>query len=141
MHDAHYMGLATEVAARSTCPQRRAGAVLVKHDGATYQHSTGYDGAPRGMPHCDLHGCDLDLHEECENAVHAIANAILRASFNLEDSILYTTHHPCRRCMGLVINAGVKRIVSGDTSNAEWVATAAANALIAFQHYESESPI
>ena len=136
------MGLAIEVAARSTCPQRRAGAVLVVNGkGAVWHHSTGYDGAPRGLPHCDLHGCDLDLHDECESAVHAIANAIVRASFPTPSATLYTTHLPCRRCMGLAINAGVTRIVCGETSNAEHVATQAAQVGIAFGHYESESPL
>ena len=83
--------------------------------------STGYNGAPRGLPHCSEVGClrkELKIpsgqrHELCRGA-HAEANAIIQAALHgtsTADSIMYTTHQPCILCAKLIINAQITEVV------------------------------
>jgi len=48
--DIHYMKVAKLFMDRSKCLSRKIGAVLVKDDSVI---GTGYNGPPRGVPHCD----------------------------------------------------------------------------------------
>ncbi|MFO8110241.1 MAG: cytidine/deoxycytidylate deaminase family protein [Thermoplasmata archaeon] len=53
--DEYFMAMAELVSERSTCLRRKVGAVLVKDKMVL---STGYNGAPKGLPHCEeLGGC------------------------------------------------------------------------------------
>lgn len=80
----YYLNIALDVAARGTCLRRNFGAVIVKDDAIV---STGYSGAPRGLPNCcDLEICERDRrgipsgerYELCRS-VHAEMNAIINA--------------------------------------------------------------
>jgi len=119
-------------AERSTCERAHVGAVIAI-DGRTI--STGYNGAPAGLPHCnhhvyhaaegvghgDLDPCPLALPTcrdvaaaTCPRAVHAEANAIAFAARHgvaLLGSTIYTTHAPCVPCAQLIINSGIKEVV------------------------------
>jgi dCMP deaminase len=117
--DSYFMGIARLVAGRSTCLRRHVGAVLVRDK---HILATGYNGAPRGLAHCEeLGGCyrlqhDIpsgQRHEICRGA-HAEQNAIAQAArFGVvtEDATIYITNHPCVICAKILINAGLKRIV------------------------------
>lgn len=117
--DEYFMGLAREVATRSTCKRHKIGAVLVSMDGHVL--ATGYNGAPRGMKHCLDIGCMRDqrnipsgTQQQLCRAVHAEQNALIQAASHgtsLEGSKLYCTHSPCVICLKMLINAGVKYIV------------------------------
>jgi dCMP deaminase len=111
------MDIASLVATRSTCLRRQVGAVIVKDK---HILTTGYNGAPTGLPHCLDIGCmrdDLHIpsgtqHELCR-AVHAEQNAICQAAqhgISLLDSTLYCTHQPCSICAKLIVNVGIKKI-------------------------------
>ena len=53
--------------------------------------------------------------------VHAEVNAILFAKNPLDSTILYTyPFMPCSRCAGLVIQSGIKRVVSYKNTNPRW---------------------
>jgi len=52
--DEYFMEIAQVVAKRSTCLRNKVGALFVKHKRIL---STGYNGAPAGLPHCDVLGC------------------------------------------------------------------------------------
>ncbi len=53
--DEYFMAMAFMAAERSTCLSRKVGAVMVKNKRVL---STGYNGAPKGLPHCEeLGGC------------------------------------------------------------------------------------
>lgn len=107
------------VAKRSTCLRREVGAIIVKD---RHILSTGYNGPPKGVPHCDeIGGClrqqmnipSGERHEICR-AVHAEQNAIIQAAkmgINIEGSDMYITTHPCFICAKMIINAGIKRII------------------------------
>lgn len=109
--DFMFAKIAYIVAARSTCPRARVGAVLVKDNRII---STGYNGAPSGLHHCDDFGCEIDDNGSCTRTVHAEANVIAFAAKNgipTQGSTLYTTVAPCYTCAKLLINAGVKEVV------------------------------
>jgi dCMP deaminase len=107
------------VATRATCLRRKVGAILVKDRRIL---ATGYNGPPKGVPHCDeLGGCLRDILKvpsgermELSRAVHAEQNAIIQAAkmgTNIDGATLYVTNHPCFICAKMLINAGVKKIV------------------------------
>lgn len=104
--DATLLAAAYAWARRSTCSRLQVGAVLAR-DGRTL--STGYNGAPSGLAHCE----HLD-DEPCAVSVHAEANALIfagRHGVSTEGATLYLTHAPCLGCAGLVVNAGVVEVV------------------------------
>lgn len=108
-----FMAIAETWAKRATCSARvQVGAVIVdKHDRVI---ASGYNGSPRGLPHCDDVGCLKDHHGHCLRVVHAEANAIVQCAASgavSEDTTLYVTHWPCTRCAVLIIQAGIRRFV------------------------------
>ncbi|MRR13712.1 deaminase, partial [bacterium] len=72
------MGIAEQVATRSTCDRKHIGAVLVRDKSIL---STGYNGSLRGAPHCDEAGHDME-NGHCVRTVHAEANAVAQAAQN-----------------------------------------------------------
>lgn len=109
--------MALVASSRSTCIRRRVGAVLVKDNQIL---STGYNGAPRGVPHCDATGClretlkipSGERHEICRGS-HAEINAIAQAAAcgtSTAGSTLYCTHEPCVYCTKALINAGCVKV-------------------------------
>ena len=53
--DEYFMQMAELTAKRSTCLRRNVGAIIVKDK---HIIATGYNGAPKGLPHCEeLGGC------------------------------------------------------------------------------------
>jgi dCMP deaminase len=122
--DDYWMNIVNDVATRSTCLRRQIGALVVKNDIIV---STGYNGAPRGFPHCLDVGCRRDKlniasgerHEECVG-VHAEQNALLQAGRDADSATLYVNAFPCKICAKLIINAGIRRVViSGEYSDTE----------------------
>lgn len=115
--DDYFMSLAKLVSSRSTCLRRKVGAIIVKDRRVL---STGYNGAPRGITHCEELGClreKLNVsmgerHEICRG-LHAEQNAIIQAALHgikIEESVIYTTNQPCSICTKMIINAGIKKV-------------------------------
>lgn len=107
-----FRGIIQLLSMRSTCGRACVGSILVKDNRII---STGYNGAPKGMPHCDDEGVGCHLNEEgaCDRTVHAEANVVAFAARNgiaTEGSTLYTTMAPCYTCSKLLINAGIKKV-------------------------------
>lgn len=97
--------VAEVLAVRSTCSRLAVGAVLAQNGRIV---STGYNGAPPGLPHCEHY-----MDEPCERAVHAEANAILSAArlgITADDTTLYVTYSPCTRCAQFLIMSGVRAV-------------------------------
>lgn len=116
--DEYFMSMAHLVKKRSTCLRRQVGAVVVKDKRIL---TTGYNGAPKGLKHCEEKGCireelntpSGERHELCRG-VHAEQNAIIQGALfgvSIKDATLYTTTHPCVVCVKMLINAGIKEIV------------------------------
>ena len=114
--DHYFMNIAIEVARRSTCTRRQIGAIIVSDVGEI--KSTGYNGNPRGLPHCHEIGCIRDklgiasgTRLETCTAVHAEQNALIQAGTNSRCSTLYSTIVPCPICARMILNAQVARVV------------------------------
>lgn len=114
--DEYFMEIAEVIAKRSTCLRNHVGALFVKNKRIL---TTGYNGAPSGLPHCDESGCAREgvasgtRHELCR-AVHAEQNAIIQAALHgvsIEGSTLYCTHQPCILCAKMMINARIRKVV------------------------------
>jgi len=114
--DEYFMEIASVVAKRSTCLRNQVGALFVKNKRLL---TTGYNGAPAGLLHCDEAGCAREgvasgtRHELCR-AVHAEQNAIIQAALHgvsIEGATLYCTHQPCVLCAKMLINTKVTRVV------------------------------
>ncbi len=113
--DEYFMEIASVVAKRSTCLRNKVGALFVKNKRIL---TTGYNGAPAGLDHCDQVGCAREgvasgtRHELCR-AVHAEQNAIIQAALHgisIEGATLYCTHQPCILCAKMMINARIKKV-------------------------------
>lgn len=117
-HD-YFMEMAELTARRSTCLRRHVGAVIVKDNHVV---ATGYNGAPKGIAHCDERGGCIrqqlnvpsgQRHELCM-ALHAEQNAIIQAACqgqSVEGGTIYVTHQPCVICAKMIINAGIDKII------------------------------
>lgn len=111
--DDYFMSLARLIATRATCDRLFAGAVLVKDKRIV---STGYNGAPPGLGHCDEQGHLLE-DGHCVRTIHAEHNALLQAAIvggaSTKGATLYTLYSPCIHCAKYVAAAGIQRIVIG----------------------------
>ena len=116
--DEYFVEIARQVATRSTCLRRSVGALIVRDKRIL---STGYNGAPRGLEHCDVVGCLREKlgipsgqRQEICRGLHAEQNAIIQAALHgvsVEGGTIYVTHQPCITCAKMIINSGIVRVV------------------------------
>lgn len=117
--DEYFMNIAQTVAERSTCLRRKVGAVLVKDKRIL---STGYNGAPKGVPNCcdvgecmrTARGIESGTNLDIDYAVHAEQNAIIQCALHgvcTEGSTMYVTHQPCVECTRMIINASIAKVI------------------------------
>jgi dCMP deaminase len=117
--DRYFLDLCEAVARRATCDRGRSGCVIVKDKRIM---TTGYVGAPAGLPHCDEVGHDFrkvfdnngNVTQHCVRTLHAEQNAIIQAArfgIPLEGATIFCKMTPCRTCAMMIINAGIKRVV------------------------------
>jgi dCMP deaminase len=119
--DEYFIEVTRVVARRATCLRRQVGAIVVKDKRIL---STGYNGAPSGLPHCLDVGCLRDQQgipsgerQELCRGLHAEQNAIIQASHygtSLAGSTIYVTLAPCVTCAKMIINAGIKKVIYCD---------------------------
>ena len=130
--DDYYLGIAKQVASRSTCLRRKYGAIIVKDDAIV---STGYNGSPRGGHNCSDSGlCVRQVMNMAHNSgnydlcrsVHAEQNAVINAArqgTSLLGGTLYLYGYdcvqkktidaaPCPICGRMIENAGMAKVVS-----------------------------
>lgn len=117
--DEYFMEIAQLVAKRSNCARRKVGAVITVNNQIV---STGYNGAPKGLYHCqDQGGClrevsqiESGTRQEVCRAVHAEQNAIISAAVkgvSIKGGTLYVNTYPCSICARMLINSELKKIV------------------------------
>jgi dCMP deaminase len=117
--DEYFLNLCTEVGKRATCDRGKSACVIVKHKRII---STGYVGAPVGLPHCDDVGHQMratvkdngELSNHCVRTTHAEQNAICQAArfgVALDGAILYCNMEPCSICAKMIINVGIKKVI------------------------------
>jgi dCMP deaminase len=131
--DRYFMNLAVQAAARSTCPRKSVGAVVVRDKAVL---ATGYNGSIRGLPHCSEVGCLME-NDHCVRTVHAEANAILQAArhgVRIDQANIYVTSSPCWDCFKLIANAGIGRVLYGEFYRDDRIAQYAREAGIELVH-------
>lgn len=117
--DEYFLKIVEMVASRGSCDRGRTGCIITRDRRIV---STGYVGAPSGLPHCDEVGHEMHTvtHEDgtqtshCIRTAHAEQNAICEAArmgIALEGGTLYCKMAPCYTCAKMIINAGIKRVV------------------------------
>lgn len=116
--DNYFHSICKAIAAKSPCHSRQIGAILVRDNIVI---ATGFNGPARNYPHCQGQ-CPRKVKgyasgeglSECP-ATHAEANCIISAArigASVKDAILYMNCIvPCKDCMNLLVNAGVKEAV------------------------------
>jgi len=108
--DEYFMKITELVATRATCPRLRVGAIIVKDKRIL---TTGYNGSPPGLPHCDDVGC-LIIKDHCVRINHAELNAILQAAsmgIKIKGADIYSIYLPCLECMKDIISVGIKKVI------------------------------
>ena len=121
--DHYFMNIAEAVKVRCNCMSAKKGAVIIKDQQII---STGYNGSPKGIKHCNTGGCKRctlrhlgkiksgEYHQAICTCAHAEENAIVQAAYNgtkTNGAIMYTTFTPCHVCARMIINAGIKEVV------------------------------
>lgn len=127
--DEYFLAAAHLFATRATCDRKHVGAVIV--DERHRIVSSGYNGAPAGMPHCSgPGGVDHELktiegRQSCVRTLHAESNALDDAGRRARGCTLYVTVTPCYPCAQRLVNAGIRRVVYTewyDSQNTDLVA-------------------
>jgi len=116
--DETFMEIAYTWAKRSTCLRRSVGAVIAKNK---QQLTAGYNGAPKGIPHCAVTGCLREKlkvpsgkNAELCRGTHAEQNAITQAAklgISLEGATLYCNTFPCVICTKMILNSGIVKVI------------------------------
>jgi len=121
--DHYFMNIAEAVKLRCNCLSAKKGAIIVRDKQIL---STGYNGSPKGVTHCNLGGCErctLRHLGKIKSGVysapcicaHAEENAIAQAAYNgtsTKGATMYTTFTPCSNCAKLIINSGITAVVA-----------------------------
>lgn len=112
-HFENAMGHAELEAKMATCGKLQVGVAIYSLDWQLL--STGRNGNPRGELHCLDDDC-YQIGGHCQ-AIHAEENSLLqgaRTGVRLQGGRMFTTHVPCYRCAGLIINVGLHSVIYRD---------------------------
>lgn len=109
--DRRYLRMARIWAENSYCRRRQVGALIVKNKMII---SDGYNGTPSGFENL----CEDEQGLTKPYVLHAEANAITkiaRSGNNSDGATLYVTASPCIECAKLIIQAGIRRVIYGES--------------------------
>jgi len=109
--DIYYLTIASVIAQASFDPSSKCGAVIVSYDGRIL--STGYNGP---LKHSKDEEIPLVRPNRYFHMIHSEENAILAYNGSYQDivnSTIYVTSRPCHRCLRMIIQKGITRVVYG----------------------------
>lgn len=118
--DELFMWSARLYSMRSSCKHYKVGAIFVKGNRIV---SAGYNGPPKGEPHCAKVGCArMDANGNklpagsglCRGAhaeINGVYNVAALGGIALEGTIIYCTYSPCYSCAKHLVNLGIKEFV------------------------------
>jgi len=107
--DEHFLRRAELNSEMATCERLKVGAVVVKDKKVI---GDGFNGSPKGQPHCTDVGCLKNEEGRCIRTLHAEYNAILQSDRHLlKGATIYCTHEPCENCTKNIVQAGIARVV------------------------------
>lgn len=107
--DLRFMALTKHVSLWSNDTSTKVGAVIVRDKTVL---SMGYNGFPRGSD--DNNNKRYERPLKYDWFLHAEENAIINAArngVNISNATMYINWFPCSKCAGMIINAGINRIV------------------------------
>jgi dCMP deaminase len=115
--DEYYLTMAFVVAQRSFDPSTKCGCVIVSKDNRVL--STGYNGPLKGsrdenIPLTRPQKYYIFLHSE-ENALLAYGGS----HYDIQNSTCYVTSAPCHKCLRMMIQKGITKIVYVSGGNAK----------------------
>jgi dCMP deaminase len=114
--DIRFLQLAKFISEWSKDPSTKVGAVITDENNRIV--SIGYNGFPQ-----DIHDDNRlkDRETKYKIIIHGEMNAILFANRSLISCVLYTyPFMPCPRCASMIIQAGIKRVVSYNNMPKRW---------------------
>ncbi len=106
--DKFYMDVAIQTSYLSQCAKKKVGAILVK-DGNII--SFGFNGTCTGWY---TNVCEDTNFKTKEEVVHAEENAVCKAAkagLSTDNSTMYITYAPCKRCSRLLHQSGIKSVI------------------------------
>lgn len=103
-----FITLAEHISSWSKDPSTQVGCVIVNDKCLVV--AMGYNGFPRGVS--DTADRLNDRPTKYLMVQHAEANAVLNATGPLDGATAYVTHPPCANCAGLLIQAGVTKVLA-----------------------------
>lgn len=106
-----FLELATFISSWSKDPSTKVGAVITRGNRII---STGFNGPPQKV--YDLQERLLDREVKLRITLHAEVNAILFAKQDLSDCRIYCTHPPCALCAAMIIQSGLKEVITPEIS-------------------------
>lgn len=114
--DVRFLELAKLVSTWSKDPSTKVGAVITDKNNRII--SIGYNGFAKNISDNNrLH----DRETKYKIIIHGEINAILFAEKSLENCTLYTfPFMPCSRCAAIIIQTGIKRVVSYKNTCSRW---------------------
>lgn len=109
----YFMGIAELSAKRSKDPKTKVGCCIID---PINKHilSVGYNGLPYGMKDEDFDWNEENIGDKKPYVVHAEANAILNATQDLKDSVVYVTMFPCNECAKLLAQKKISKVIYKD---------------------------
>lgn len=110
--DRRMLALVRLVATWSKDPSTCVGAAIVDEKNRVV--SIGFNGFPRTVRDTDDKLMDRD--EKLRRTIHAEDNALLFAPRPVAGCTLYVTHPPCAHCAAKLIQAGITRVVTTESS-------------------------
>jgi len=115
--DEYYLTMAFVIAQRSFDPSTKCGCVLVSKNNRVL--STGYNGPIKGS---DDKAIPLTRPEKYCHFIHSEENALLAycgSDQDIQGATCYLTGHPCHRCLRMLLQKGITRIIFAATTNAK----------------------
>ena len=107
--DSYFMEIAESISTRSIDPVTKHGTVIVDKDKNIV--ATGCNGPIAGINDSKV---PLTRPEKYFHLIHSEINAILRARRDITGMTVYITGEPCVRCLLILAQAGISKIVYGD---------------------------
>ena len=114
--DIRFLEMARNASGWSKDPSTKVGSIIVDDDKRVI--SVGYNGFPKGVDDDERLN---DRQEKYKVIVHAERNALLFANKDVKGCSIYTyPFMPCSVCAGMIIQAGIKRVVTVENDNLRW---------------------
>lgn len=109
----NFMDTAKVIAQRSHDAETKVGAVLINNESNAII-ATGFNGFVRGAPDDILPNTRPDKYEYILHAEQNLISNCARHGISMNNSTLICTLSPCKLCMRMLLNSGIKKVVAND---------------------------